>query len=205
MFVAIEGTDGSGKTTVRKFLYGLLGRGDGNVLTLQGQSWLAPVCTEIITYAKFHGVSYPPDVLTAATVGDKEALSDRVIRPQRAWRHIIADRWLLSDIVYNQVLWEIPMEITWRAFQASRVTLPDLTLFIDAPPELAWRRINSRPPSRRHRWDSLPMLTSLRASFERALDFLPADLVVRVSNTGPLGASLDAVAATVRHELPGVV
>jgi dTMP kinase len=204
MFVAIEGIDGAGKTTVRKFLYRLLAEEDEDVLAVQGQSWLAPEHTSVITRAKFHGVKFPPNVLTAATVGDKEALCDRAIRPHRQRRTIIADRWLLSDMVYNCALWDIPMDVTWLAFRESRVVLPDLVIFMNTSPESALRRIGSRPSSRRHRWDSLSTLTSLRDLFMVAVNSFPKEIVVRVDNEGSLGDVCNTVAEKVMSRLPSV-
>jgi dTMP kinase len=198
LFIAIEGTDGSGKTTIRKHIYATLREQGLDVLSIQGQCWLIPAHTAVITRAKFHGVRYPADVLTAAAVGDKEALSDRILRPHLAWRHVVSDRYMLSDMVYHAALWGVPMEVTWRAFAASRVRRPDVFLYVDTPPELAWARVAARPATLRHPWDDAPTQARLYELFQRALRFPGTGRVHRVDNSGALARTLDQLSAWLR-------
>jgi dTMP kinase len=184
LFVAIEGTEGAGKTTIRRLLYRSLGAVPGEVLAVQGQSYLSAAHAKVITNAKFHGVIYPEDLLTAATIADKEVLCDRIIGPHRFWRTVIADRWIISDVVYNQALFGVPMEVTMRAFEASRVLDPDLVILVDTPPAVAWPRILNRRPAHPHRWDSPTMLETLYELFATATCRLPQDTVFRLPNDG---------------------
>jgi thymidylate kinase len=213
LFVAIEGTEGAGKSTIRRLLFASLSAaspsaaspsavspsaaspstGQGDVLAVQGQSYLAPAHAKIITYAKFRGTTYPADVLTAATVADKEILCERVIRPHQPGRTIVADRWILSDAVYNQALFGVPMETTMRAFAASRVLSPDVIILVDTAPGLAWQRILSRRPAHPHRWDSAAMLETLHELFLTACGWLPEEKILRLPNDGTPEQAIDLV------------
>lgn len=208
LFIAIEGTDGCGKTTVRKRIYATLREQGLDVLSIQGQAWLVPAHTEVMTRAKFHGVRYPAHVLTAAAVGDKEALSDRILRPHLAWRHVVSDRYTMSDAVYHAALWGVPPRRTWHAFAASRVLQPDVFLFVDTPPDLAWQRIAVRPAESRHPWDSARMQRRLYELFQEVLGFPTADTVMRLDNSGPFARTFDRLSAwlydTVIRKRPGV-
>ncbi|WUI00403.1 thymidylate kinase [Spirillospora sp. NBC_00431] len=207
MFIAIEGTDGCGKTTIRKHLHHTLRENGADVLTLQGQSWLNPRSTEVITNAKYHRMPYPAEVILSAMVEEKEAMSDRIVLPHRPWRYIISDRYTLSDVVYGAELWGIPVESTLRAFVDSRVVQPDLVLFIDTPVDIAWRRLNERPKANRHPWDVQQVQRRLYELFQDSLErYRALAPVVRVDNSGVLADTLGRLpAVTPPRSAPGAI
>ncbi|WP_030378778.1 MULTISPECIES: dTMP kinase [unclassified Streptomyces] len=189
-WVVLEGGDGAGKTSIRKHLYGAAQRADQEVLTVIQTSWLVPEHTEVITNARFHNRPLPRPRITAAYVGDKEAMTDRLIDPHLAERHVLGDRFVMSDMVYHQVLWDIPMDDTYQAYARSRVRFPDLTLFVDTAPETAVRRLMARGSDRRNRWDNLETQRRVHELFTHILyhsDRYPAlGRIVVVDNSGDL-------------------
>jgi dTMP kinase len=169
-WIVLEGGDGAGKTSIRKHLYGAARQAGLEVLTVIQTSWLVPKHTEVITNARFHNHPYPRQEITAAYVGDKEAMTDKLITPHLTERHVVGDRFVMSDMVYHQVLWDIPTDDTYRAYARSRVRFPDLTLFIDTPPETAVERLMSRGTDRRNRWDNLETQRRVHSMFTHILD-----------------------------------
>lgn len=189
LFVAFEGGDGSGKTTLRKLLYGALQQRGREVLSLIPTSWLIPECTEIITNAKYHGIPYPGAEITRAYVLDKEELCRRLVTPHLPWRHVIVDRYLVSDIVYHQVLYGTDCGATHAAYVASRILWPDLIVYVDTPPEVAAERMEARHPAHRNVWETLDKQRRVYDGFQEVLfggRFTIPSEVLRVENTGPL-------------------
>ncbi|MEQ4305096.1 hypothetical protein ABNF97_27570 [Plantactinospora sp. B6F1] len=202
MFVVLEGGDGSGKTSVRKHLFRRLVDAGDEVLTVIQTSWLVPEHTEVITNARFHQTEYPPEVITRAYVGDKEATTRYFVEPHLPFRHVVGDRYVASDMVYHRLLWDIPPERTYEAYAASSIRFPDLTVFVDTDPDTAYARLQNRAGDRRNRWDTLEAQKTLYEAFQEALfsgRYPRLGSVVRVDNRG----SFEQTAAAVdRHVLP---
>ena len=76
-------------------------------------------------------------------MASRAQLVDEVIQPSlAAGRVVIADRFLLSTLVYQGVAGGLPVEDLWRIGQvATAGLLPDLTLVLDVPPDAASQRV----------------------------------------------------------------
>jgi dTMP kinase len=204
MFVAIEGGDGAGKTSIRAYLFDQLRRRGREVVTLQGPSWLVPGAAKVITDARYRGARYPHPTLAAAYVADREALSDRVVRRHIPWREVICDRFVLSDIVYQRVLWGVPTDLTLPAFERSRVARPDLTLFVDTPPDVALARLRLQPRRTTRFWDTVGHQRAVHELFHRLVgdpgSFGP---VLRVDNSESFDRTLAFVSEYVVERIAG--
>ncbi len=186
-FLALEGTDGAGKTSLRKVAFQALKRQGRELLTTTPFSWRDMEAAETIVMAKAHAVPTPEALITRAYVRDKEVLSDRIIRPQLRFRPVLSDRFLASDLVYHQVLWHIPPAETYRAFCSSRVRMPDVIVFVDTPPEIAFERLEKRGTGGKNRWDYLDKQKRLYELFCEVLfsgNFPALGKVVRIDNSG---------------------
>lgn len=205
MLIVIEGTDGSGKTTIRKHLFTELRKRGVDILSMQGYYWLAPEHTSVIVDARFNGVPYPDDEILAAFIGDKECLTERLVLPHLRHRHIICDRYVFSDMVQQAVMWDIPPERTYERYLRAAIRRPDLVLFIDTPPEVSMERLTSRPAERLHPWEKYDSLVRNYAVFRRLLvdkEFPEFGPVLHIVNTGTQEETLDRVmrAVTSRTE-----
>lgn len=197
MFFALEGTDGSGKTTIRKHVFRVLREHGMDVLATTGNHWLVPEHTAVIAGARYNGERHPRAAVTRAYVADKEALCNELLRPHLRHRHVLSDRYVISDVVYHSVLFGTPPDVTYRAYAASTVLRPDAVFFIDTPPEAAARHLGERPASRHHPWDAQ---STQRRIYDLLRDVALGDSypelsapVVRIDNSGPLQDTLDAV------------
>lgn len=184
-FVVLEGIDASGKTTIRKLLYRKLTMAGVDVVATIPSSWLDIWSTRLITDARYNGVATDPKLITQAYVRDKETLTERLIEPQLRNRHVLMDRYILSDLVYHAVIWGIPPEVTDRAYRQSRCLAPDVTVWIDTPVEIAANRLQARGGARRP-WELRDRQVRADAIYRELIGGLlgpPSALVVRFDNS----------------------
>jgi dTMP kinase len=207
-FVVLEGGDGSGKTSVRKHLFARLREQNVVALSTIPVSWLIPESTEVITKAKYFNYKFPPQTILRAYVRDKEELTRRLLEPHLPWRPVICDRFVLSDIVYNELLYSIPVAETAEAYRASSVIEPDFMIFMDTPPEVAVARLDKRFQTQRHEWETFEKQQRIYAAFSGVLQQNPAGLkvkVLRLDNSGGLEETLQQVDSLVVPEILGAV
>jgi dTMP kinase len=196
LFLVIEGTDGSGKTSLRRHLFDRLRERNVEMLSLISFSWLVPRYTEIITNVKYLGARIPHQLVTEAYIGDKEALCREIIRPNLAYRHVTCDRYCISDIVYNSVMLGIDPRATYRGYCRSAVVRPHLTVFVDTPPDIAFERNIKRlkgSTRNRHPWDVLERQKQIYALFNEIMfsDKYPwFQPVIRIDNSGDFDGTL---------------
>lgn len=214
MLVAIEGGDGSGKTSLRKYLFQTLRAMGLDTLAIPPNSWLVPRWTETIVKAKYRDQAVPSSEITRAYVGDKEALTTEIINPHYPHRHVVVDRYILSDIVYHQLLYEIDARHTYKMYEASDVRWPDLTILVRTDVEIAQERKVHRNSGGWHRWDELERQRTIIHLYEelvanRALSLLHP--IVILDNGGSRAKTLASVHSEVlpllvppqTHDLPG--
>ncbi|WP_223184366.1 thymidylate kinase [Streptomyces sp. CBMA152] len=145
-FIAVEGLDGTGKTTLRKGMFrlweGLYGVTPLCVLTT---NFLAPdVATDIVS-GKYQPSSENRDAYLAAIGTDKRAALERLVLPQQTARPVIADRWLLSELAFFAVRHDMKPTETYRRLSAAVTCAPDLTFVLDLHPSESLRRAHARP------------------------------------------------------------
>jgi dTMP kinase len=193
--VALEGIDGSGKTLIRKQIFSELQSRGVEALTTTSYSWLRPAHAQVITYLRYHGRAYPSGRILESYVADKEALTATLVAPHLRWRHVLTDRFVASDIVFQAVMYEIPPERSNAAYAASAVRMPDLTVFVDTPPAVAAGRLRRRSSDRRNPWDDLAIQERMYEVLGRLLYSGEFDLgpVCRIDNAGSLEATVAAV------------
>lgn len=198
-FIALEGPDGSGKTSIRKHLFARLRSAGLELLTLPQHCWLVPAAAEVIVAAKYEARPPAKDELVDGYLRDKLATVKHLIQPHLPFRHVLADRYIASDAVYNEVLWGVPHTETLERYMSADVLLPDLVVYLDTPTQVAFDRANLRRrggTDTLHAWDTLAHQEHLYDVFQQVLRRWPTP-VVRIDNRGSLDATLQAVDAEV--------
>ncbi|MEV5574493.1 hypothetical protein AB0L06_31045 [Spirillospora sp. NPDC052269] len=154
-FIAIEGLDGTGKTTLRKGLFRLWqGLFDVAPLCLLTTNFLSPEHAEQIVEGKYRPSADNRAAHLAAIVEDKNQTLQRLVRPQRGVRPVIADRWLLSDLAFFAVKHGARAQDTYRTLAEGLVDGPDATLLLELAPTDSMRRAKSRTGEAvREDWD----------------------------------------------------
>lgn len=192
LFVALEGIDGSGKTTVRRYLFTELRARGHDVLSTQGYYWLVPEHTEVIVNARFHRRPYPVRRITDAYLADKHALSTDLLIPHLRHRSVVCDRHMVSDVVTQVLTWGADIDETYRRYLDSPIRRPDLILFLDTPPDVSVARIAANR-GRSYPWEKRERLEQAYELFVNLLfSSRPAVApVLRIRNIGSLTTVLD--------------
>ncbi|MFI0219896.1 dTMP kinase [Streptomyces lydicus] len=167
-FIAIEGLDGTGKTTLRKGLFrlfqGLAGTTPLPVLTT---NYLVPEFAGDLIRGKYHPDETNRDTYLRALGADKKATTTRLVLPSLPHRPVIVDRWLLSEMAFFSVKHGQAPGTTYAALADACPLSPDLTLILDIEPEAALRRTAVREgDSTRADWDSLDVQTRIRRIYQ---------------------------------------
>jgi len=145
LFIVLEGPDGAGISTQTALLRdALTARGLKAFATKEPTN--GPIGA-VIRQALSHRLVYPPsepmgDEVTALLfAADRlDHLRADIVPRLEAGTHVVCDRYRLSSYAYQG----LTAGQEWVRALNSRAIPPDLTLFLDVPPEVSQRRIASR-------------------------------------------------------------
>ncbi|HEV3156693.1 MAG TPA: dTMP kinase [Candidatus Baltobacteraceae bacterium] len=167
-FIVIEGGDGSGKTSIREFLFAAFTRLGRMPLSITGSSWMDLRSTEMITKARYLKIPYSHDEIRDAYVQDRVMLCDTLIRPALAERDVICDRYVYSDLVYNDIDYDIGKRAMARAYRDASLIEPSLIVHLDVSPEIAVARLRARGKPM-NPWETLEKQMAIRQGFKEVL------------------------------------
>lgn len=146
LFITFEGCDGCGKTTaIKKTDERLNALHIDHIITREpGGSRIAEDIRKIILDKRNSEEDSRTEALLYAA-SRRQHLVEKVIPALNEGRLVICDRYLDSSLAYQGYARGIGIDavMSINAF-AIENTMPDLTLFLDLPPEEGLRRINSR-------------------------------------------------------------
>src|SRR5436190_12052506 len=145
LFIVLEGPDGAGISTQTALLHsGLVQRDIKAIATKEPTN--GPIGS-VIRQALTHRLVYPPDLPVGDEVMALLYAADRldhvradIVPRLEAGTHVVCDRYRLSSYAYQG----LTAGQEWVRALNSRAIPPDLTLFLDVPPEVSQRRIASR-------------------------------------------------------------
>lgn len=165
-FVAIEGPDGSGKTTQARRLAQLLG---ATYITAPSSGEIGKAIRRVLSCE----VPFPgADALQLLFLADRAEVSEKLLRPALARGDtIVADRWSLSGFVYGSVdAAEASVDVdAWRAWYAAsdaRTLQPDTYIVLAASPRCALARVGARGRAT-ERYEQAERIERVCASYER--------------------------------------
>jgi dTMP kinase len=149
-FLALEGVDGSGKTTSARLIATHV-RSLGQRLSRIGQhSWLDPEAARVIIDVREHRPHpYSHAEITDAYFRDKR-LQARAITELLTDRTVLSDRYIFSDAAYLEVLYGISARETLDRHHDAGTIFPDLIIYLDVPVTEAADRVVNRGKSIRH-------------------------------------------------------
>lgn len=168
-FISLEGTDGSGKSSLRRYITTSLWNANRKALSTGPHSFLLPKHSEVIIDVR-EGRNHPRDVITEAYALDKKEHQLRTIAPSISNnRWVVADRSLISDIVYHSVVWDIDPLHTYNKQKELGVKMSDIIMFLDTPPDIAFQRIHERQDDGFKFWETEDTILKLYNTYKNVL------------------------------------
>ena len=193
MLIALEGIDGSGKTTIRQMMAQRLKEMGYNVVILS-EPTDGPYGRKIRQLAREFR---RPSVEEELELFMKDRIEDveKNIRPAlERGDIIIIDRYYISNAAYQGARGMDPMEIIKRNEKFS--PRPDITIILDIPPEIGLTRVKGRGES-----DGFETLDYLKKVRDIYLSLQKWDNAVVVDATRPLDEVFRHVASLVEERM----
>ena len=202
-FIVLEGPDGAGISTQTALLRsGLAARGLPVIATKEPTT--GPIGL-VIRQALTHRLVYPPDepigddVLALLYAADRlDHVRADILPRLEAGTHVVCDRYRLSSYAYQGAT----LGQEWVRALNSRAMAPDLTLFIDVPPDVSQSRIASRGEYV-ELYESEEKLRPVYENYLSLIEVLKADgeKIVTIDGTLPIGV----VAANILEKALSIV
>lgn len=167
-YVALEGCDGAGKSTIRRRISAYLRKRHIPVLEIGQHSWLNISAARMILDARENRRAFPPSDISAAYRVDKTLHAQHNILRNTQRALVLADRSIISDAVYQEALYGIPADRTIDAYLHSGQMFPSVVILVTVPVEIAVQRIAMRGRHRRH-YEQETDLRTISAIYERVL------------------------------------
>ncbi|MGI5832733.1 MAG: dTMP kinase [Thermoguttaceae bacterium] len=171
-FLSIDGGDGAGKSfQAERLRDALLEKGFSVLLCRDpGSTRLGEAVREILLNTRTMPISVRSEMLLFMAAR-AEMVHEAIIPALEKGSVVVADRFLLSTLVYQGIAGGLPLEEVMRVGEiAVRGRLPDLTILLDISAEAGMARIN-RPLDRIER-KGLEFHKKVEAGYREALGFL---------------------------------
>lgn len=196
LFVTLEGPDGGGKTTQAARLAQWLREKGRDVVTCRdpGATALGERLRGILLDRSSLAIGLRAEMLLY--MASRAQMVDEVIRPALERRQVVvSDRYLLANVVYQGHAGGLDPEEIGRVGEAATGGLmPDLTILIDVPPDLARSRVGTPRDRMEDRPDTFR--ERVRSGFLEAAQNYRAPLVVIDGS-----ADVEAVASALQSEV----
>lgn len=195
-FLCLDGPDGGGKTTqLARLVVGLRQRGHEVVSCRDpGGTALGDRLRALLLDRHDIAIAMRSEMLLY--MASRAQMVAEVIQPALdAGRVVVCDRYVLANVVYQGHAGGLPVEEIWRVgLVATGGLLPDLTVVLDVPPEVAEGRVG--PPRDRIEDRPRDYRDRVRRGFLTEAETYPAPLRV-IDASG----AVDEVAANLEREV----
>lgn len=204
-FITFEGGDGCGKTSVIKGVIEKL-ENDGFIIVKTrepGGSSIAEKVRNVILDVNNTGMEYVTECLLYAACRSQH-LHDIVIPSLEAGKVVICDRFVDSSYVYQGIARNIGLE---KVMAINELVvgnhMPDLTIYIDATPEVCLARRNSREEEQnRLDLESLEFHHKVRNGYKKICEMYK-DRIVEINGDQPLEKVIEDTYLVVSSFLKG--
>jgi len=177
-YIAIEGIDGSGKTTIANLLYSKLSE-KYNKITLMKEPYdndLSKKIKEIISKEHEKNLDYGY-LLALLFTADRSIKNIDLKKYLNSDYIIISDRSVYSTFSY-QILYE-GIDIEWIKCVSKYIIRPDITFILDVDPRIAVERINSRNKNITS-YENTEFLKKVRENFLKLNEIFPDDNIIYI-------------------------
>ncbi len=184
MFITFEGGEGSGKTSLIKYIEKALSAYDVVTTREPGGSKIAEAIRDVILNPKYVGVTpYTEALLLAASRA--QHLDEVVIPALNDKKLVLCDRYLDSSLAYQGYARDLGFDFVLSINRYATEHMPDLTFYIDLEPEVGLSRIKGRDKIDRLDQESLKFHHLVRKGYLKVLDHYP-DRVIKIDGDRPL-------------------
>ena len=177
-YIAIEGIDGSGKTTIANLLYSKLSE-KYNKITLMKEPYdndLSKKIKEIISKEHEKNLDYGY-LLALLFTADRSIKNIDLKKYLNDGYIIISDRSVYSTFSY-QILYE-GIDIEWLKCVSKYIIRPDITFILDVDPRIAVERINSRNKNITS-YENTEFLKKVRENFLKLKEIFSDDNIIYI-------------------------
>lgn len=204
-FITFEGGDGCGKTSVIKAVIEKL-ENDGYIIVKTrepGGSSIAEKIRNIILDVENTGMEYVTESLLYAACRSQH-LHDIVIPSLEAGKVVICDRFVDSSYVYQGIARGVGFD---KVKEINELVvgdhMPDLTIYIDATPEICLARRNSRDEAQnRLDLESLEFHHKVRNGYKEICEMFK-DRIVTINGDQPLDKVIEDTYLVLSNFLKG--
>jgi len=178
-YIAIEGIDGSGKTTIANLLYNKLSIKYNKVILMKEpyDNDLSKKIKEIISKEHEKNLDYGY-LLALLFTADRSIKNIDLKKYLNNNYIIISDRSIYSTFSY-QILYE-GIDITWLKCISKHIIRPDITFVLDIDPKIAIERINLRGKNITN-YENIEFLKKVRENFLKLKEIFPEDNIVYIN------------------------
>ena len=184
LFITFEGCEGSGKTTVSKYLYNRLKEEGYDVIYSRepGGVDIAEQIRSVILNVRNTAMDPRTEaVLYAAS--RRQHLAEIVLPALKAGKIVLCDRFVDSSLVYQGYARGIGIDKVWELNQfAIDDCMPDLTLYYDVDVETGLSRVRSRGEMNRLDSENVEFHKSVRKAYQMIAEKYPERIVTIDSN-----------------------
>ncbi len=200
MFISIDGGDGTGKSTQVTLLARWLAEQGRDVVTCRdpGSTRLGEAVREILLGRHDLAIDRTAEMLLYMAA--RAQMAHEVIRPAlAAGKTVLADRYLLANVAYQGYGGGLDVAALWQVGAvATGGLMPELTIVLDVPPEVAASRLRRELDRMELQGDAFH--ARVREGFLREAAKQPGRIVV-VGASGSVDEVHEAVRAALRGRL----
>ena len=184
LFITFEGCEGSGKTTVSKYLYNRLKEEGYDVIYSRepGGVDIAEQIRSVILNVRNTAMDPRTEALLYAA-SRRQHLAEIVLPALKAGKIVLCDRFVDSSLVYQGYARGIGIDKVWELNQfAIDDCMPDLTLYYDVDVETGLSRVRSRGELNRLDSENVEFHKSVRKAYQMIAEKYPERIVTIDSN-----------------------
>jgi len=177
-YIAIEGIDGSGKTTIANLLYNELSKRYNKVILMKEpyDNDLSKKIKEIILKEHEKNLDYGY-LLALLFTADRSIKNIDLKKYLNSDYIVISDRSIYSTFSY-QILYE-GINIEWLKCVSKYIIRPDITFILDIDPKIAVERINLRGKNITS-YENIEFLRKVRENFLKLKEIFPKDNIIYI-------------------------
>ncbi|WP_419178514.1 dTMP kinase [Erysipelothrix aquatica] len=192
LFVSFEGPDGSGKTTITKYLTEyFMDKGEDILLTREpGGIGISEKIRNLILDPVHTEMDDRTEALLYAA-SRRQHLVEKIVPAVEAGRIVFCDRFVDSSLAYQGYARGIGIDEVWEINKfAIDSHLPDVTIFIDCDPEIGLERTGKRGAKDRLEMEGFEFHKRVYEGYQEVIRRFP-DRIRVIDGTG----TVEAVAA----------